>query len=191
MGVNSLPKTVTRQRRDCDLNPDPSAPESSTLTTRLPSHPQFNRNVIKINHLSVFNPPACDLTGASRRLPHPRPATCNFTIPLRHWKNWTPSQRCLQVASGRAGIACTRRLMYKGWLLQLIHTATPDTTKLSCLCRGRFGGVNWIPDNSRLSPAGSLKSEHVQNNRPIHTGTPDTIQTRPSCRVWLAVWIGH
>jgi len=39
MGVNSLPKTVTRQRRDCDSNPGPSAPESSTLTTRLPSHP--------------------------------------------------------------------------------------------------------------------------------------------------------
>jgi len=39
MGVNSLPKTVTRQRRDCDLNPGSSAPESSTLTTRLPSHP--------------------------------------------------------------------------------------------------------------------------------------------------------
>jgi len=39
MGVNSMPKTVTRQRRDCDLNPDPSAPESSTLSTRLPSHP--------------------------------------------------------------------------------------------------------------------------------------------------------
>ena len=39
MGVNSLPKTVTRQRRDCDLNPGPSAPASSTLTTRLPSHP--------------------------------------------------------------------------------------------------------------------------------------------------------
>ena len=39
MGVNSLPKTFTRQRRGCDLNPGPSAPESSTLTTRLPSHP--------------------------------------------------------------------------------------------------------------------------------------------------------
>ena len=39
MGVNSFPKTVTRQRRDCDLNAGPSAPESSTLTTRLPSHP--------------------------------------------------------------------------------------------------------------------------------------------------------
>jgi len=33
--VNSLPKTVTRERRGCDLNPGPSAPESSTL----PSHP--------------------------------------------------------------------------------------------------------------------------------------------------------
>ena len=43
MGVNSLPKTVTRQRRDCDLNPGPSAPESGTLTrtTRLPSHPEL------------------------------------------------------------------------------------------------------------------------------------------------------
>jgi len=28
MGVSSLPKIVTRQRRDCDLNPGPSAPES-------------------------------------------------------------------------------------------------------------------------------------------------------------------
>jgi len=38
MGVNSLPKTVNRQRHDCNLNPGPSAPESSALTTRLPSH---------------------------------------------------------------------------------------------------------------------------------------------------------
>ena len=29
--MNSLPKTVTRQRRDCDLNPGTTAPESSTL----------------------------------------------------------------------------------------------------------------------------------------------------------------
>ena len=36
--MNSLPKTVTGQRRGCDLNPGPAAPESSTLTTRLPSH---------------------------------------------------------------------------------------------------------------------------------------------------------
>ena len=31
--MNSLPKTVTRQRRGCDLNPGPTAPESRTLTT--------------------------------------------------------------------------------------------------------------------------------------------------------------
>jgi len=40
MGVNSLPNTVTRQRRGCNLNPGPFAPESSTLTSRLPSHPE-------------------------------------------------------------------------------------------------------------------------------------------------------
>ena len=32
MGVISLPKTVTRQRRGCDLNPGSSVPESSMLT---------------------------------------------------------------------------------------------------------------------------------------------------------------
>jgi len=32
MGVNSLPKTVTRQRRDCDLNPGPSAHDNHSAT---------------------------------------------------------------------------------------------------------------------------------------------------------------
>ena len=41
MDVNSLPKTVTRQRRDRDLNPGPSALDSNALTTRLPSHPIY------------------------------------------------------------------------------------------------------------------------------------------------------
>jgi len=53
MGVNSLPKTVTRQRRDYDLNPGPYAPESSTLTTRLPSHPEAS-NVSR--YLSILCP---------------------------------------------------------------------------------------------------------------------------------------
>ena len=47
MGVNSFPKTVTRQRRDCDLNSGPSAPEFATLTTRLPSHPFARASVAK------------------------------------------------------------------------------------------------------------------------------------------------
>ena len=46
MGVNSLPKTVTRQRRGCDTNPGPSAPESSMLTTQLPSHPVSKKLLI-------------------------------------------------------------------------------------------------------------------------------------------------
>ena len=41
--MNSLPKTVTDQRRDCDLNPGPSAPESSTLATRLPSVGRYKK----------------------------------------------------------------------------------------------------------------------------------------------------
>jgi len=41
MGVNSLPKTVTRQRHGCDLNPGPSVPKSSMLTTWLQSHPNL------------------------------------------------------------------------------------------------------------------------------------------------------
>jgi len=45
MGVNSLPKTVIRQRRDCDLNPGPSARESSSPTTRLTSH---GRHIVSI-----------------------------------------------------------------------------------------------------------------------------------------------
>jgi len=49
--MNSLPKTVTRQRRGCDLNPGPSAPESSTLTTRLPSHPLVTTFVSGSNNL--------------------------------------------------------------------------------------------------------------------------------------------
>ena len=56
--------------------------------------------------------------------------------------------------------------------LKRIHTATPDTTKLSCLCRVRFGGANWSADRQ-------LKTVAV------------TTQTGRSCRVWLAVWIGH
>jgi len=57
MGVNSLPKTVTRHRRGCDLNPGPTAPESSTLTTRLP------RYSIKVtwHAAALYNRPSFDV----------------------------------------------------------------------------------------------------------------------------------
>ena len=57
--MNSLLKTVTRQRRGCDLNPGPSAPESSTLTTRLPSHPSVLRITIKLQVVNVLNMIRC------------------------------------------------------------------------------------------------------------------------------------
>jgi len=61
MGVNSLPKTVTRQRRGCDVNPGPSAPVSSTLTTRLPSH---SKDTIYDNNIGLFT--YAEKLGASR-----------------------------------------------------------------------------------------------------------------------------
>jgi len=36
--VNSLPKTVTRQRRDCDLNPGPSAPQHANHSATEPPY---------------------------------------------------------------------------------------------------------------------------------------------------------
>jgi len=37
--INTVKVGDSCDGRDCDLNPSPSAPGSSTLTTRLPSHP--------------------------------------------------------------------------------------------------------------------------------------------------------
>ena len=66
MGVNSLPKTATRQRRDCDLNPGLTAPESSTLTTRLPSHPVLVTLVYRTAQLHA----GYVLSGASYKSTH-------------------------------------------------------------------------------------------------------------------------
>jgi len=63
MGVNSLPKIVIRQRRSCDLNPGPDAPESSTLTTGLPSHPDVITKEINRSTTQSFWQP----TGERRR----------------------------------------------------------------------------------------------------------------------------
>jgi len=55
MGVDSLPKTVTRQRRGCHLNPGFSAPETSTLTTWLSSHPHFVHIRPKITAVTQYH----------------------------------------------------------------------------------------------------------------------------------------
>ena len=63
----------------------------------------------------------------------------------------------------------------------------PDPTELSCLCRVCPGGVNLILDDSRLSPTENVKSEHVQSNRPVHTGH-DTDSTVWSCLAGGVNW---
>ena len=76
--------------------------------------------------------------------------------------------------------------MFKCLKVNSHRHARHEKTALS-VSRPRFGGVNWILDNTKLSPTENLKTEHVQSNCLIHTGTLDTTQTGPSCRVWCGV----
>ena len=74
VGVNSLPKTVTRQRRGCDLNPGRTAPEPSTLTTRLPSHP-----ITKKKYLLAHSRKVC--VDPRRVMALTMPACCSALAP--------------------------------------------------------------------------------------------------------------
>jgi len=56
MGVNSLPKTVTRQNSGCDLNPGVSAPESSTVANHSATEPSWWGRGANVRYLS--NAPA-------------------------------------------------------------------------------------------------------------------------------------
>ena len=86
MDVNSLPKTVTRQRRGCDLNPDPAAPESSTPTNRLPSHPRRDTETaervtrVATGRISYCCAPVTDDVGRQRL----RSATQQLMVVPRH-----------------------------------------------------------------------------------------------------------
>jgi len=53
--LNSLPKTVTRQHHGCNINSGPTAPKSSTVTTRLPSrHLSRIPHVINMNYICLL-----------------------------------------------------------------------------------------------------------------------------------------
>ena len=57
MGVNSLPKAIIRQRRDCDLNPGPSVPESNTLRltiTKKMKKVSGNKRVFTKNYTGIW-----------------------------------------------------------------------------------------------------------------------------------------
>ena len=51
--MNSLPMTVARHRRGCDLNPGHTAAESSTLTTRLPTCTNYFSLIVRQNMSAV------------------------------------------------------------------------------------------------------------------------------------------
>ena len=58
VGVNNLPKVVTRQRRGRELNSQPASCKSNALATRLPSHPvaRFEcLNTISLDLLQFIN----------------------------------------------------------------------------------------------------------------------------------------
>ena len=77
--------------------------------------------------------------------------------------------------------------------LGLIHIVRSDPTKQSCLRRVCIGGVNWILDNLRLSPAENWKSETLIGIvRSHHHARHDTDRTVLSCLVGDVNWaLGH
>jgi len=109
MGVNRLPKTVTRQRRDCDLNPGPSAPESGTLTTRLPSHPNYlmkhqcQKATLRINGPTAMSLVSVSLCGTQCRISAERCVGCSIDrLRRRHDNSLHVLLRTIIVAAFRA-----------------------------------------------------------------------------------------
>jgi len=62
MGVNNLPKIVTRQRHSREVNSQPSSCKSNAITTRLPSHPFVTRNKCTLNNVHQMTSYFKDLT---------------------------------------------------------------------------------------------------------------------------------
>jgi len=114
--VNSLLKTVARQRSDCDLNPGPSAPESSTLTTRLPSHPYVMAIRDKGAYAKLFNSGQQECgTAAYTQADSPRLISAIALLTILHYgvrRYSTPARKegycyervCLSVDVKRVGL---------------------------------------------------------------------------------------
>ena len=120
MGVNSFPKTVTRQRRGCDLNPGPTAPESSTLTTRLLSHPwasgHTERNTHQIDCSAwTTNVVDCDTCVS-------QPARISICFDVVSWESMTTHYR------QKWRTSYPRILMPYHWTLTYIHCVTKTST---------------------------------------------------------------
>ena len=117
--MNSLPKTVTRQRRGCDLNPGPTAPESSTLITRLSNHPYR----LRVKTL-LFEYGVGDRATYGRR--------------RQRGRRLNEPARKRRVAGASATCTCNTRHKYR--LLLIAWSLEPENSTASHLRCGNFTG---------------------------------------------------
>ena len=93
---------------------------------------------------------------------------------------------CRGASSGRTAPPDTlrHRTHLSGGRAGSVHTATPDATRQSCLCRVWCAGVNWTIALKvfKLRIFCRRQSPVVWN--PVHTAEADATQTRQFCRVW-------
>ena len=69
MGVSSLPKTVARQRRDCDLKPGPSTTRLPSQSTELKNKPT-NKREARLTAVWGFKNHQLFLSTVSKRSVH-------------------------------------------------------------------------------------------------------------------------
>ena len=83
--------------------------------------------------------------------------------------------------------ALRRRAHLSGGRADSVHTATPDTTRRSCLCRVWCAGVNRTIAANVFRLQVSCRRPSLVVEDPIHTAEADTTQTGLFCRVCVAV----
>ena len=184
-----MSKTVTRQRRDCNLNPDPSAPESSTLTTRL-FEPPFvvgYFSIKKESWTSDFASVQCCLA-VSQFEYMPRceicAATWQVTLSMRFFASPAPG-RCVQTCvihkirstqrittppeedyKPRPSVACTKKWMKTGHVVACGQTDRPNRqTRLS-----QYVASQPVRSNNSVSQKLKLLQENILS---YYTGVYD------------------
>jgi len=141
MAVNSLPKTVSRQRRGCDLNPGPSVPESSTLTTRLPSHPYTHTTSYRpVSSSSAIRLYSCVAVGYSEW------SLCQARCKHRSVIPVTPSSLCDSCQSYI--VKLTDYWTLHSWTLSLLSTPSIALTsgkQFAAKARLTSCSIWWLP----------------------------------------------
>ena len=160
MGVNSLPKTVTRQRRGCNLNPGPSAPESSMLTTRLPCwHVPINK---------VWRRTESAPRSGWRRSHVAGIYTDCSTREINNYHGSSSSKFCVDVVSVCSNVGCSDVIAI---------SAVDKLTTVTCLRRDLTACVNWSVSRqgdvtSRLTVSCTHTQRHMRHSCLRYTSQP-------------------